>query len=93
MANFKSTMLFDVLANILVNKSEKLYKQHIASENFKDASKFMLIRYLTMSFNSKVRQIVLDNYITLERMSEPALYKWCLKTIPKQSSSFIRYIT
>ena len=29
-------MLFDVLANILVGKSEELYAKHIQSENFKD---------------------------------------------------------
>ena len=85
-------MLFDVLANILVSKSEELYKKHIQSENFKDAAKFMVLRYMTMSFSEDVRNIVIDNYITLERMPEKTLYKWLLKNIPKQNSSFIRYI-
>ena len=89
---FKSNMLFDVLANILVSKSEELYKKHIQSENFKDAAKFMVLRYMTMSFSEDVRNIVIDNYITLERMPEKTLYKWLLKNIPKQNSSFIRYI-
>lgn len=89
---FKSNMLFDVLANILVSKSEELYEKHIQSENFKDAAKFMILRYMTMSFSEDVRNIVIDNYITLERMPEKTLYKWLLKNIPKQNSSFIRYI-
>lgn len=89
---FKSNMLFDVLANILVGKSQELYKKHIQSENFKDAAKFMVLRYMTMSFSEDVRNIVIDNYITLERMPEKTLYKWLLKNIPKQNSSFIRYI-
>jgi hypothetical protein len=46
---FKSSMLFDVLANILVGKSEALCKKHIESESFKDAAKFMVLRYLSMS--------------------------------------------
>ena len=52
----------------------------------------MVLRYMSMSFNEEVRNIVIDNYITLERMPEKQLYKWLLKTVPKQNSSFIRYI-
>ena len=89
---FKSNMLFDVLGNILMTKSMSLYSKHIKSENFKDASKFMTLKYLSMSPSIQVRQIVLDNYMTLERMPEAILYKWLLTSIPKQSNSFIRYI-
>ena len=88
----KSTMLFDVLANILQTKSMDLYKLHIASENFKDAAPFMVRRYLTMSLNKEVRQIVLDNYLTLERMPDKIQYLWLIKAIPRQHSTFIRYI-
>ena len=89
---FKSTMLFDVLGNILTNKSISQYQKHIKSENFKDASKFMILKYLTMSSNPIVRQIVMDNYITLERMTEHIVYKWLLNNIPKQNNSFIKFI-
>ena len=88
----RSNMLFDVLANILQTKSIELYKEHIASENFKDASPFMVRRYLTMSLNPKVREIVLDNYLSLERMPETIQYLWLSEAIPKQKSTFIRYI-
>lgn len=91
MAN-KSTMLFDVLKNILVDKDFNLYEQHISSESFKDAAPFMIRRYLTMSPNKYVRQIVLDNYLTLERMPAHILYKWLMKNIPQQHNSFIQYI-
>ena len=88
----KSNMLFDVLANILQTKSMELYKEHIASDNFKDAAPYMVRRYLTMSNNSKVRDVVLDNYLVLERMPEEVQYLWLLRAIPKQNSTFIRYI-
>lgn len=88
----KSTMLFDVLANILSTKSEEIYKKHISSENFKDAAPFMVRRYLTMSPNPSVRDIVLDNYLTLERMPAEVQYSWLMKKIPRQRNTFIRYI-
>ena len=85
-------MLFDVLGNILTGKSEKLYKTHIAAEDFSAASKFMILKYLTMSTNPTVRELVIDNYLRLEKMPEKALYKYLLRKIPKQNNSFIRYI-
>ena len=88
----RSNMLFDVLANILQTKSMELYQKHIASEDFKDASPFMVRKYLTMSLNKDVRQIVLDNYLTLEHMPENVQYLWLLKAVPRQNSTFIRYI-
>ena len=88
----KSTMLFDVLANILSTKSEDIYKKHISSDNFKDAAPFMVRRYLTMSSNPNVRDIVLDNYLTLERMPAEVQYSWLMKKIPRQRNTFIRYI-
>lgn len=90
--NFKSTMLFDVLKNILTTKSVELYEKHIASENFKDAAPFMIRRYLTMHSNSAVRSIVIDNFAALELMSDKMLYWWLLEKIPKTSNSFIRYL-
>lgn len=89
---FKSNMLFDVLENILSKKSLKLYKSHIESEHWKDAAKFMVLRYLSMHSNSAVRDIVIDNYLTLERMPEKVLYKWLIARIPKQSMTFIKYL-
>lgn len=88
----RSNMLFDVLANILQEKSIETYEEHIASENFKDAAPFMVRRYLTMSLNPDVRKAVLDNFLTLERMPAEVQYLWLLKAIPKQRSTFIRYI-
>lgn len=88
----KSTMLFDVLGNILQTKSLKLYVEHVASENFKDAAPFMIRRYLTMSPSKEVRDTVLDNYLTLERMSDKTQYMWLLKTVPRQNYTFIKYL-
>lgn len=88
----KSTMLFDCMSNILTTKSMKLYETHINSENFKDFSKFMALRYMTMHPNSAVRDVVLNNYMSIERMSEQMAYLWLIKAIPQQRSGFIRYI-
>jgi hypothetical protein len=88
----RSNMLFDVLANILKTKSLKLYEEHIKSENFKDAAAFMIRRYLTMHPNPAVRDIVLDNYLTLERMPDVYLYKWLIYAIPQQNTTFIKYL-
>lgn len=85
-------MLFNVLGNILQGKSKELYEKHISSNDFQAASKFMTLKYLSMSPDQAVRDIVIDNYITLERMPEIALYKWLLANVPRQRSSFIRYI-
>lgn len=89
---YKSTMLFDVLKNILTLKSLDLYKKHVSSESFKDAAGFMIRRYLTMHSNSAIRSVVLENYVALERMDDKVLYRWLLEKIPKTSSSFIRYL-
>lgn len=92
MAAYKSTIIFDILENILKRKSDELYATHIASEFFGEASTYMLLRYLGMASRPDVRKIVLDNYLTLERMPIRFLYKFLLRTLPKQSSSFISYI-
>ena len=88
----KSTMLFDVLTNILTEKSEDIYAKHIVADDFAAAAKFMVLRYLTMSSCETVRNVVLENYVVLERMEEKLLYKWLLRNVPRQRSSFIRYI-
>jgi hypothetical protein len=85
-------MLFDVLANILKTKSLKLYEEHIKSENFKDAAAFMIRRYLTMHPNPAVQNIVLDNFMSLERMSDTQLYRWLIYAVPRQNTTFIKYI-
>lgn len=89
----QSSILFDVLRNILVDKSDEIFNDHILDElKWKTFSKFMVLRYLTMSYNSKVRDIVLNNILHLDRMPAKQLYKWLLKNIPKQNSGFIKYI-
>ena len=45
-----------------------------------------------MSPNPNVRDIVLDNYLTLERMPAEVQYSWLMKKIPRRRNTFIRYI-
>ena len=90
---FRSTLIFAVLGNILKNKSMRLYEEHISNDaEWGTVSSFILLRYLTMSASEDVRQIVLDNYISLQRLPVKVLYKWLLKEIPQQPSGFIKYI-
>jgi hypothetical protein len=50
MAYAANSILFEALRNILTDKSEKAFKQHTEDpEKWKTFSKFMVMRYLTMS--------------------------------------------
>lgn len=90
---FKSQLIFAVLKNILVDKSQKLYIEHINNElEFKTVSTFVLLRYLSMHTNPDVRQIVLDNQLSFSRMDIKIIYKLLLNIVPKQRSSYIVYI-
>lgn len=90
---YNNSILFEALQNILVDKSEKIFREHIQNEEkWKTFSKFMIMRYLTMSQNPLIRDIILDNYLSLDRMPPKQLYIWLLKKIPKQKTSFIKYI-
>ena len=89
---YKSTMLFDVLDNILKEKSLQKYKEHVASQYFKEAAPFMIRRYLTMHPNQQVRDAVLENIVTLERMPVETMYLWLMAKIPRQTVTFIRYL-
>jgi hypothetical protein len=88
----KSTMLFDAMNNILVTKSEEVWRQHIEDPNFKDFTGFICRKYMSMSPDHRIRQIVMDNYITLERLDDKNLYLWFLRKLPKQNSGFIKFI-
>ena len=90
---FKSQLIFAVLKNILVDKSQKLYAEHVNNEvEFKTVSAFVLLRYLSMHTNPVVRQIVLDNQLSFSHMDIKIIYKLLLKIVPKQRSSYIAYI-
>jgi len=89
---YKSTILFDVMNNVLVSKSDSTYRRHVSDENFKDVSSFILVKYMGMSPDPKVRQIAIDRQETLERMEPRVLYRYLMRTVPRQSSGFIRFI-
>ena len=90
---FKNKNIFDYLGNILVSKNIKQYKEHISQEGFySDFKKIVVLRYLSMSNDVKVRNIILKNQMSLEQMDEKILYRYLIKTISRQSSKFIKYI-
>jgi len=89
---YKSTILFDAMNNILVTKSESTYRRHVSDENFKNVSSFILVKYMGMSPDPAVRQLALDRQETLERMRPEVLYRYLMRTTPKQRSGFIKFL-
>lgn len=91
---FKNNYLFDYLQNILKDKSEDLYVKHISDCDFEVSfSSFMILRYLSMHTNEEVRSIVLEQQRILENfLGKAELYKYLLEIVPKQTTTFIKYI-
>ena len=87
--------IFMILGNILVDKDERLYENHIQNELFQSVfSTFIICRYISMNSNPNVREIALKHLPTLEKMSDkPELvYKLLLKVVPKTHNRFTPYI-
>lgn len=87
--------LFMILGNILVDKDERVYENHIQNELFQSVfSTFMIVRYLSMNSNPNVREIALEYLPTLEKVADkPELvYKLLLKVVPKTYNRFTPYI-
>lgn len=87
--------IFMILGNILVDKDERLYENHIQNELFSSVfSTFMICRYLSMNSNPNVRAIAMGHLNTIENMADkPELvYKLLLKVVPKTFNRFTPYI-
>lgn len=90
---YKNAMLFEYLSNILMEKSVKKYQYHVDDLEFNSSfTGYMVIKYLSMHTKPEVRNVIFVNQIALDRMSGKNLYWFLLNVIPKQSSSFIKYI-
>lgn len=90
---FKTRLLFDYLDNILAGKSKEIYDKHVEDDLFEtEFKKFMVIRYLSMSRDPKVRELAMDNQFELEKLDNRRLYAFLLVNVPKQRSGFIKYI-
>jgi hypothetical protein len=91
--NFKNRNLFVYLNNILCLKDMELYKKQIAEEGFDaDFKKVVLVRYLSMSKDPRIREIVFKNQLLFERTDCKTLYRYLIRVVPKQMDNFIRYI-
>ena len=90
---YGQNILFDALNNILQLKSEDVFQKHVALEDFeKQFPRYMVLRYLSMA-KAEVAKIVLENQVSLERMSDnKRVYRFLLNNVPQQKSGFIRYI-
>lgn len=90
---FKNRNIFDYMKNILTTKSEDEFKRHVADDGFDaDFKKVVVLRYLSMSPDPTVREIVFQNQLSFDRMDCKTLYRYLMATVPVQRSSFIRYI-
>ena len=91
--NFRNKNLFDYLNNILCLKDMELYEKQVVEDGFEpDFKKVVLMRYLSMSKDPLVRDIVLKNQLLFDRTDCKTLYKYLILTVPRQRESFIRYI-
>ena len=90
---FKNKNIFEYLKNILSLKDRALYETHISEEGFEtDFKKVVLMRYLSMSEDSRIRNLVFENQLSFDRMDCKMLYRYLMAVVPKQKNHFIRYI-
>lgn len=89
---YKSTILFDVMNNILVGKSSETYGRHVSDPNFKDVSTFILVKYMSMSPDARVRDFVFERQFQLEKLAPAVIYRVLLESLPRQRSGFIKFI-
>lgn len=52
----------------------------------------MINSYLSMSLDPKVRKVVFDNQLSLDRMSKKVHYMFLMKMVPYQRNTFIKYV-
>ena len=91
--NFKNRNLFDYLNNILCLKDTELMERQVAEEGFdSDFKKVVLMRYLSMSKDPRIREIVFKNQLFFDRTDCKTLYRYLVRVVPKQKESFIKYI-
>ena len=93
---YTNQCIFDYLKNILTTKSMDVFRSHVNdTENLKSMPSVVMLRYLSMCPDERVRNLVMANQIFLERLdkiSHAQFYRWCIMNVPRQSSPFIRYI-
>ena len=90
---YRNAMLFEYLRNILSSKSERLFRDHVSHPDFdRDFQPYLVITYLSMSPAKAVRDFILDNQLSLDRMKGRQLYRVLFDNIPEQANSFIKFI-
>lgn len=90
---FKNRNIFDYLKNILTSKNRDDYQRHVAEDGFDvDFKKVVVLRYLSMSPDPRVREIVFENQLSFDRMDCKTLYRYLMCVVPRQQNPFIRYI-
>ena len=90
---FRNRKMFDYLGNIMCGKDMSLYMRHVGEESFDaDFKKVVLVRYLSMSRDPRVREIVMANQLQFDRVDCRTLYRYLIRTVPRQRDPFVRYI-
>jgi len=92
---YQNQFIFEYLKNILLEKSVEKYESHISSPDFNSFPNLVILRYLSMCRDKRVRDMVVRNQILIERLdkiSHSCSYRWYIDNIPQQSSGFIKYI-
>jgi hypothetical protein len=90
---YKNTMMFEYLGNIVKEKSIDKYNYHVEDVEFVTSfNGYVILRYLSMHPVPAVRNVVLQNQMALERMTPRAMYRFLLDYVPRQFSSYIKYL-
>jgi len=89
---FRNNYLFDYLKNILTEKSMEKYYKHLEDDFELSYQPFMVNNYLSMSLNPAVRKVIFNYQLSLDRMDNKTHYLFLLKTVPRQETSFIKYV-
>lgn len=85
--------IFNILDNIIKNKSEKDYVEHINSSDFlKIYNVYMIHRWLSMSIYADITKELSENMEFLDNIKDRARhYKLLLKIIPQHRNAYLKY--
>ena len=86
--------IFNILDNIIKNKSEKEYIDHISSSDFfKIYNIYMIHRWLSMSTFFDITKTLSKNMEFLDNIKDKNMhYKIMIKIIPQHKNVYLKYI-
>lgn len=86
--------IFDILDNILKNKNQKVYEEHIVSSDFfKTYNNYMIQRWLSMCSCKDILKCLSENQELLESIkNKEQHYKVLMKIVPQHKNIYLKYV-